>query len=288
MMRPWALALPAMLMAAPSLAATPALRPARAFGYFPGALVSASTEFWLPPGTGLDPASLPVPGPVDPETDLRRIIWRATPMRGGTLVTLRLSYQIFYSPQETGLATIPGFTLTLRRDGRTMAEAIQGFGVQVSPFRHDLTPTLDPNQMRPDPAPLAVTSGRPWRMPVAGALITGFSALLLLVAQRADRGGSRAFAGAYRTIRRQRLSDHAARLALHRAFDATAGQRILAQDIEAFLARHRQFSGLGSEIREFFAQSNQIFFATEPGTAAARPALRAFARALTRAERRLA
>jgi mxaA protein len=72
-------------------------------------------------------------------------------------------------------------------------------------------------------------------------------------------------------------------LTLHRAFDATAGRRLLADDLDAFFARFPRFVPLRSEIERFFAASRQMFF----GSVATAPELawlRRLARGLARAE----
>ena len=270
-----------MPRAAPNAGA--ALVPGRDFGLFPGAVVVATVRVRLPPGAVLDRSSLPVPGPVDPETDLRRVTWHATPDNGGTLVAMRLTYQLFYAPQHLQSLAVPGFALGVVRRGRHEDVAVRGFAVSISPFRQDLTPSLDPGQMRPDVPPLGPAPAGGGGLVLAGGVLAALSVLALVVARAlGGRRGAGSFAAAYRAVRRGGLDERGALLAVHRAFDAEAGRRVLAEDVDAFVAAHRQFSALREEIAAFFAYSNHVFYGA--GGPAALPVL-PLARALARAER---
>jgi mxaA protein len=52
-------------------------------------------------------------------------------------------------------------------------------------------------------------------------------------------------------------------IALHRAFDETARQRLLAEDLDRFLASHPDFDRGSGEITRFFASSRSVFFADD-------------------------
>jgi mxaA protein len=49
-------------------------------------------------------------------------------------------------------------------------------------------------------------------------------------------------------------------LVLHRAFDATAGRRVFADDLDAFISRHQHFLPLRNRIAAFFEMSRAVFF----------------------------
>ena len=51
-----------------------------------------------------------------------------------------------------------------------------------------------------------------------------------------------------------------AMLVLHRAFDATAGRRMFADDLDAFISHHKQFIPLRQRIGAFFEVSRGVFF----------------------------
>jgi mxaA protein len=52
---------------------------------------------------------------------------------------------------------------------------------------------------------------------------------------------------------------------LHRAFDEVAGQRLLAEDLDRFLAIHPDLDQQGGEITRFFASSRSVFFGDDLG-----------------------
>ena len=52
-------------------------------------------------------------------------------------------------------------------------------------------------------------------------------------------------------------------LDLHRAFDASAGRRVLAEDVPIFLASHQVFKPLKPDIVRFFATSRRAFFGND-------------------------
>jgi mxaA protein len=76
-----------------------------------------------------------------------------------------------------------------------------------------------------------------------------------------------------------------AMLELHRAFDATAGRRVLAADIDGFIEQHKRFGGLKQDIETFFAASRTFFFGPVQDAALPLDRLAALGRRLMRAER---
>ena len=51
-----------------------------------------------------------------------------------------------------------------------------------------------------------------------------------------------------------------AMLVLHRAFDATAGHRLFADDLDNFFSRHKHFMPLQHRVVAFFETSRAVFF----------------------------
>jgi mxaA protein len=83
----------------------------------------------------------------------------------------------------------------------------------------------------------------------------------------------RPFARAVRELRRN-LRNHGdeqtyrtALQTLHRAFDATAKRRLLAEDLPIFFDTAPAFRPLQSDIERFFAASRQAFFRTDDAAA---------------------
>ncbi len=256
--------------------------PARDFGYFPGDLLTGTAVIVLGPDTILDARSLPPAGPVSGSMDVRRVeVSRAA---DGRRVEVRVTYQTFFSPEQVLRADIPGYALAFAQAGHRLTAAVPGFSVAVSPFRHDLQPVLDPAALRPDHAALSADTGTALRDLLAGAALAALAGLILLVPGFDRRRGP--FARAARQLARL-PPDGAAPdglLVLHRAFDATAGRRLFADDLDVFLDGHPRFAPLRTEIAGFFAASRDAFFGA--GAAPDRPWLVRLGGELVRAERR--
>jgi mxaA protein len=77
-------------------------------------------------------------------------------------------------------------------------------------------------------------------------------------------------------------------LALHRAFDEVAGKRLLAEDLDRFLASHPDLDLESGEITRFFKSSRSVFFGDDLGSGIATlppSALSSLAGRLARIER---
>ncbi len=125
--------------------------------------------------------------------------------------------------------------------------------------------------------------------------------LLLLVRHRAwwpfERRARRPFTQASRLIRAladrdgERNAYRPSLLALHRAFDETAEQRLLAEDVARFLADHPALRDRSADIGRFFESSRRAFFADDlTGALATLPpgALAALAADLAQSEQQTA
>jgi len=98
---------------------------------------------------------------------------------------------------------------------------------------------------------------------------------------------ARPFSRAHRALRRHAShqgNTSAAMIILHRAFDAAAGQCLLAGDVAAFVATRPQLAACQSQIEHFFAASRGAFFG-DTGGLMSLPELRELAQALAHYER---
>lgn len=260
--------------------------PARDFGYFIGDTMTLGARIRLAPGTVLDARSLPAPGAVAAAIDLRRV---SAESEADTLV-VQADYQTFVAPEEAMQVRLPGYTLAFRNGEKSFQATVPAWSFYTSPFRHERAEVTDPAVLRPDPG-VAPLDTAPLRLGCAAALAVAGAAMLVLARLRGWRprlaGRQPPFAQAFRQIgalRQLGSADRtAAMLALHRAFDATAGHALLAEDVEAFLRAHPIFQPLHNDIESFFRRSRATFFGRQ---AAAEMDLLALARRLRRAERR--
>jgi mxaA protein len=120
--------------------------------------------------------------------------------------------------------------------------------------------------------PLFIKTGRAQTLLAlsASGLLLGIALLAYYNAWWPFRArAARPFTAAARAIRLRAAqgagpeSYRASLIELHRAFDASAGRRVLAEDVPEFLARHEVFRPLGEDIARFFASSRQAFFGSD-------------------------
>lgn len=241
--------------------------PERKVGYFLGDLVRDEVDVAVDAGWALQAASLPEPGRPVYWLDLRRVDVETDAAARAVRYRLRLLYQTFYAPLEARALTLPGFELTFERGGETVAADVPPQPITMSPLREIVSPegklrrelTLQPDRSAPrlrlGPAALAVASTAAFAM---------VSALLLAWQRGVWPFGTRTqrpFERARRAVRTSGGAAYAnALLILHRAFDAVAGYRVLADDQERFLAEHARYASAADDIRRFFAASRLIFF----------------------------
>jgi mxaA protein len=247
-----------------------ALLAPRPYGYFPGDVISHEAEIVVDRRFRLDPASAPKPGPRAYWLDLRAVEVRENADGGLRRYRLRLEYQTFYAPLETRRLEIPAFVVSLADGEAHIRAEIPAWAFLASPLREIMPPKGEGGaHLRPDvrPAPVNTAGAR-------GALGVSTSVLLLALATLAHgrawppfhRRRDRPFARAARALARasRRPVDDAAYgaalLALHRAFDAAAGRRLFADDVDRFLLARPAFERLKPGVERFFAASRRAFF----------------------------
>ncbi len=270
----------------------------RAYGFMIGDLVPRTVEIEVERGWSLQPTSLPAPGAQRYWLELRSV--RTSSRRDVDVDVLRidLDYQTFYAPIQALERTLPGFTVGVT-DGTTVVQArVPDAIVTMSPMREvklgsggvDGERTI---ALRLDALP-TMRGTRLVRIAAAACTVLVLLSLAVVARRHAwwpfHARPDRPFARAARALRRAddaRYDDHVRQL--HRAFDASAGRRLFAEDVAAWLAARPAFAMRAEPIGRFFAASRALFFAGDG--AAARtilPAreLAALATALAVAERR--
>jgi mxaA protein len=280
-------------VAAAQLRATTVLPPSRDFGYFVGDTLTSGIEFLLSPGTRLDERSLPPPGPINGLVDLRHVIVTRSTVAAGQREVIRATYQLFFSPLEVAALHVPGYSVSFLQGRRRIVAPVPGFAVLVSPFRHDLRPKPDPALVRPDRAVARIDTGTFRNELWVGIVLAALGSLGLAWSSGwvTSPGRQRPFARAASNVSKlRRTSDSGATikalLILHRAFDATAGRRIFADDLEVFFQHHRNFVPLRRDIEAFFLSSRDAFFsALPPASSISVAGLARLSRGLASAER---
>ncbi len=256
----------------------------RSFGYVIGDVFSHQVEIALDPAFTLDPAALPRPRAVTYWLELREARLEDLGLHAGARrYRLHLGYQTFYAPLEPKRLEVPAVMLAASDGTRRVEARVPAWSFLMSPLRE--VSGAAPGaalRLRPD------VGARP--VPTGGALAqlaaAGGAGLLALAALAFQMrwwpfrpGPSRPFAAAARRVRRHlsasaasaagmdtsSTSPHpssygAALLDLHRAFDASAGRRLLADDLDGFLAARPALAAAAPDIRRLFAASRLAFF----------------------------
>ncbi|MDI4655292.1 nonribosomal peptide synthetase MxaA [Xanthobacter autotrophicus] len=289
-----------MCLAAASVrAATVELFAPRPFGYFLGDLITLEAVVTLDPGFRLEPGSLPRPRPVTYWLDLRRAELADLPqVNGARRYRLTLTYQTFYAPLETRGLDIPAVPLTARDGDHVLNLTVPAWSFASSPLRSLIAGGgANPMALQPDIAPRPHPLRTDLRRAGGAAALSLACALGLAGLRGWGPFGRRRppFSAAARDMRRMLAAPPAAEayskalLRLHRAFDAAAGRRLLADDVPDFLAAAPHLATAADTIARFFHASRVAFFGQGPDAAMAEmapEALLSLARRLAVAERK--
>jgi mxaA protein len=265
------------------------LGPHKDFGYLVGDLLTTEAVITVPPGTTLDRQSLPIPGPLNAAIELRRIAAEQINQGQASEIRIQAEYQSFFAPEHVTQTELPGFTIRLTSGPSTTTAKIPAFAFQVSPLRVAQQSAIDLTELRPNHAVQPLPSQNLRRRLMVSVALALAAALTFAINQGwlpVRRGRNRPFAVAARHIGRQTGEARAETFQhLHRAFDATFGQKLFPGDLPAFISSHPHFAPAQAEISAFFTHSQSWFFA--PGGQAENPSpnLAALAKKLRRLER---
>ncbi|MDQ0511530.1 nonribosomal peptide synthetase MxaA [Ancylobacter amanitiformis] len=252
----------------------------RPFGYTIGDTIELSAEIALDAPFRLDPASLPRPRALSYWLDLRDVRLDDRGVADGVQrYTLHLAYQTFYAPLEPKRLDLPALPLTAADGGRRIELSVPSWSFLMSPLREIVASAGGTTMaLRPDMAPPRIATAGTLRH-LGVALIGALLALLLLAWHLGwgplGRRRTRPFARAARAVTAELAPSTSsppaygrALVALHRAFDATAGAGVFAEDLPGFFAAHPAFAPVEGEVRRLFAASRRLFFGEDPAAAA--------------------
>lgn len=246
----------------------------RSIGWTVGDLIPFEVEMLVDADWQLETASLPQPGQRQYWLELRGI--EHENVLEGTLRRhrVRLLYQTFYVPIEARNLVLPSLRLAFTGPGPGTAVEVPGWTFTMSPLREITLGGGESliNMLRPDAPARRLPEQQAWArlaMGVAGILVFALVLAWHYGAWPFVRRPARPFAQAARHVRRLARSHGVqpgagayrdALSLLHRAFDATAGGRMLATDLDSFLAQHTTFAALRDDIAGFFRASRAEFF----------------------------
>jgi mxaA protein len=178
---------------------------------------------------------------------------------------LVIDYQFVNAPQTLITVNLPA--VALKSKGGTEL-VVPPWPISVAP----LTPrsafaTGGLQELRPDhPAPMLPTTTlrRQLEIWVIAFAVTVVIWLGWWVVRALRAAANQPFASALREIRRTGDDDAAAWLALHRAFDRTAGRALQTTTLPVLFKRAPHFETQRAAIEQFYAQSNLRFFDVTP------------------------
>ena len=253
----------------------------RPFGYVIGDAIALSVDIVVDAPFQLDPTSLPRPRALNYWLDLTGVrLGDRGIADGGHRYTLDLAYQTFYAPLEPRRLDIPPLPLVATNGEQRVELAVPAWSFLMSPLR-EIVSTAQGAAMvpRPDIVPSSIATGAALR----GLLIALGCALLALAVLAWQLGWGpfggrkgRPFAQAVRAVSHSLPAAsrvpppsayREALLALHRAFDATAGKGVFAEDLPRFFAAHPAYVAVEAEVRRLFAASRRIFFGEDAAAA---------------------
>ncbi len=248
----------------------------RAFGYSVGDVVARRVSIEVPSGYSLDESTLPTVGRHGVAIELRQLSRSQRSAPSGSVVELALTYQVFFAPREVRTLELPPMTLTFKGSPRPQDVRVEAWPLTVSPLVPvDVSPRRGLGELQPDvPPPLVDISGIRLRLIGYAALATLLLAYLVLVyfgmpwwsRQR------RPFTQAWRSLKampslsRSPSGDdrRAAFQRVHEALNQTAGEVVFEQSIDRFIGQHPRFAEVRDDLRSFFRQSREEFFAASP------------------------
>lgn len=272
----------------------------RGFGYFVGDLLTREIEVRVAEPYTLEAATQPKPGRLSYWLDLRSVDVTSRTRGGATVYRFKLVYQTFYVPLSPDVRQLPALALRFTAGDETAVANVPPLPFVMAPLREVIPekPEEGPaGYLKPDAVPQRVSSATS-RLRFAFGAGLALLAIVLLAHHEAwwpfHERRARPFGQAARMLRRlaREPTEDAYRTGLrdlHRAFDESAGHRILAEDVDGYLDRHAAFRPHGREIGQFFAASRQAFFANDVmGAAEAMPlpAVAALSAELSAVERR--
>lgn len=248
----------------------------RTIGWTVGDVIPFDVEVVADADWRLETASLPQPGQRQYWLELRSIDHQN--VQEGTVRRhrVRLLYQTFYVPIEARNLVLPSLRLEFVGPGPGTAVEVPGWTFTMSPLREITLGGGESlmNMLRPDAPAVRVPMLPAWGrlgLGLAGSLIFALMLAWHYAAWPFVRRPDRPFAQAARRLQRlaRRGEVHPgaapyrdALSQLHRAFDVTAGSRMMATDLNAFVAQHPAFAALREDIEQFFRVSRAEFFDT--------------------------
>lgn len=228
----------------------------RAFGYTVGD-IAVQHVLLAREGHAFEPAALPAPARISAWLERRAARVEAAADGARWLV---VEYQLVNAPRSLATISLPGWELPGAAGAAPLriAPAALSIAPLTAPARAGEAPPLRPDH----PAPRVDTAAMARKLALwLSALASCLAGWLAYAGWSAWRARTALpFTCAQRTLRAQQSASPAAYLALHQAFDRTAGRVVHAGTLDALFERAPHLQALRPRIERFYAQSAALFF----------------------------
>jgi mxaA protein len=241
----------------------------RELGYSIGDTAQQTIIIETPVGYALDTSSLPAPGPNSTAVELVQTEIKTEQHNQTTRHHISLLWQSFQAMQEIRPYPLRALDLSFKRKQQSIAVHVDAASIMVASV---LPTAMNAARAQPlaDVKPVAADTRQLLRQLGAALLLCMLS--LSYLAWRYDWlrircGRNQPFRLAWRQIKKQQKSagsPPATALAMQvlcRAFDASAGFSVSSEQLPLLLARQPSLRALAPEIVDFYAASEQLFFA---------------------------
>lgn len=246
------------------------VQPPRDSGHHLGDRLEYRALIAWPAAWEIDRDGLSAPGGPERPIELRGHRVDAGPRGCGECRWLTLHWQVFKGPRSAEDLRLPATPLRLRRGDELVTLELPAAVVAVSPLvpwdsRRDWLGSVRPGWVaRPfDAGARAAEAGVALALAAAALLVRAWATGRLAFGRP-----ERPFAAAWRALRRRRPAAQPADAEdlrhWHRAFDATAGATVFADDLDAFFASRPALAPLATASRRVFEASRRRFFLGEP------------------------
>lgn len=243
--------------------------PPASYGVHIGDVLSRTVVVDAPTAYTLADNALPKKGSKHDGIELVAVALQSKPQSDHTQYTLQLKYQVFAVSTYPSVMHLPAEKLTFTGAKAATVE-VPAWGFWFSPLVTGGTATAKKNLLPEFKTPLIDSRADQQRLGLFLTVLVASLAALLYI--NADghwlpfMGG--AFARAHRQLKRLAKSstpktaveEKKALVYLHQAFNQHYGANIFARDIEEFMRLRPGFKGMQSEIKQFFAASNQSLY----------------------------
>ncbi len=241
----------------------------RDVGYRVGDVVSQRVEVITPAGYTLDEASLPKRLGAGAHIELRQVTQEASSVAQGIKHSLTFEWQVFRTLRDVRPIPLRALELTFRHGDDVLVANVQAAEVLMAP----MLPTMLTKEQATPRAAIAPQAEplQPYWWRLSASLLALLLAGLyfawrfdLLPAWMTGQQQARPFRKAARAIREQGRQAHGLQESmriLSRAFNDYAGKAVTPEGLQAFFQRHPELQSLQSDISQFYAATQQVFFA---------------------------